>query len=105
MEDDLRKLRRLLGWQLPGFDRWMQHDTFPLINLHLGEFIYFSCYATARLVPSASSFLFMLLEFYRLQLQHLLPQFLILVAIFIHFCEISVYVQPSVTLFQMFHVL
>jgi hypothetical protein len=33
MEDDLRRLRRVLGNQLLGFDRWMQHGTFPLINL------------------------------------------------------------------------
>jgi hypothetical protein len=70
-KDDLRRLRRLLGWQLPRFDRWMRCGTLPLINLQPGEFIYFSCYTMAGLVMLVSSFLFVLLEFYRLQLQHL----------------------------------
>jgi hypothetical protein len=42
----------------------MQHNTLPLVNLQLGEFIYFSCYAAVGLVPPVSSFLFTLLEFY-----------------------------------------
>jgi hypothetical protein len=58
----------VLGNQLLGFDRWMRHGTFPLINLQPGEFVFFSCYAVARLVPLVSSFLFTLLEFYGLQL-------------------------------------
>jgi hypothetical protein len=104
-EDDLRRLRRLLGWQSPGFDGWMRHDTSPLVNLQPWEFIYFSCYATAGLVPPMSSILFTLLEFYGLQLQHLSPHSLVLVAIFVHLCEIFICVQPSVTLFWMLHVL
>jgi hypothetical protein len=49
----------------------MRCGTLPLINLQPGEFIYFSCYTMAGLVMLVSSFLFVLLEFYRLQLQHL----------------------------------
>jgi hypothetical protein len=48
---------------------------------------------------------FTLLEFYGIQLQHLSPQSFILVTIFIHFCEMSVSLQPSNPLFQLFHVL
>jgi hypothetical protein len=70
-EDYLRRLRQLLRWQSPRFDWWMRCDTFPLINLHPGEFVFFSCYVAAGLVPPVSSFLFTLLEFYGLQLQHL----------------------------------
>jgi hypothetical protein len=47
----------------------------------------------------------MLLEFYELQLQHLLPHPFVLVAIFINFCEMFIRVWPSVPLFQLFHVL
>jgi hypothetical protein len=65
-EDDLRRLRRVLGWQLLGFNGWMQCGTLPLINLQPRESIFFTCYATAGLVPPVSSFLFSLLEFYRL---------------------------------------
>jgi hypothetical protein len=65
-QDDLRRLRRLLGWQLLGFDGLMRCGTLLLINLQLAEFVYFSRYVVARLVLPVSSFLFKLLEFYRL---------------------------------------
>jgi hypothetical protein len=65
-EDNLRRPRRLLGWQSPRFNKWMRRNTLPLINLQPGEFIYFSCYALAGLVPPVSSFIFTLLEFYEL---------------------------------------
>jgi hypothetical protein len=68
----------------------MRCDTFPLINLQPGEFVYFSCYAVTGLVLSTSSFVFMLLEFYGLQLHHLSPHYLILVAISIRFCEMFI---------------
>jgi hypothetical protein len=56
-------------------------------------------------VPSVLFFLFMLVEFYGLQLQHLSLQSLVLVVTFIHFCEMFVCVRLSVTLFRMFHML
>jgi hypothetical protein len=105
LEDDLRRLRRLLGYQSLGFDGWMRRGTLPLVNLQPEEFVYFSCYAAVGLVPPVSSFLFTLLEFYGLQLQHLSLHSLILVAIFVHFCEMFVCVRPSVTLFRTFHML
>jgi hypothetical protein len=81
----------------------MRHGTLSLANLQPGEFVYFSCYTAVRLVPLVSSFLFTPLEL--LQLQHLSPHSLILVVIFVHFCEMFFYVRPSITLFRMFHVL
>jgi hypothetical protein len=56
-------------------------------------------------VSTVSSFLITLLEFYKLQLQHLSPHSLVLVVIFVHFCEMFVCVRPSVSLFGLFHVL
>jgi hypothetical protein len=55
MEDNLRRLKWLLGWQSPGFDGWMRRGIFLLINLQLGEFVFFSCYVTVGLVPPVSS--------------------------------------------------
>jgi hypothetical protein len=52
-----------------------------------------------------SSFLFTLLQYYNLQLQHLLPHSVMLVVIFMHLCEMYVCVRPSVRLFRRFHVL
>jgi hypothetical protein len=47
----------------------------------------------------------MLLEYYGLHLQHLSLHSLALVAIFIHFYEMFVYVRSSVHLLWLFHVL
>jgi hypothetical protein len=52
---------------------------------HPGDFVYFSLYALAGLVPPLSSFFLMLLEHYGLQLQHLSPHSITLVVIFTHF--------------------
>jgi hypothetical protein len=59
----------------------------------------------AGLVPALSSFFLMLLEFYGLQLQHLFPNSITLVAIFVHLCEMFVGVRPSVRLFRCFFVM
>jgi hypothetical protein len=68
------------------------------------DFVFFAAYALVGLVPPLSSFL-TLLEYYGLQLQHLSPNSITLVAIFVHLCEMYVGVRPSVRLFQRFFVL
>jgi hypothetical protein len=83
----------------------MQCRTFPFDGLRSSEFIFFTSYALSRLVLPFSSFFFTLLETYDLQLHHLSPHSIALVAIFVHLYEIYVGVQPSVRLFQLFHVL
>jgi hypothetical protein len=76
-----------------------------LANMRSGEFIFFAVDALAGLVPSLSSFFLTLLEYYGLQLQHLSPNSITLVAIFVHLCEMYVGVWPSVRLFRRFFVL
>jgi hypothetical protein len=95
----------LLGWQSLGFDGWMRCGTFSLINLQPGEFVFFSCYAAVGLVPPMPSFIFTLLEFYRLRLYHLSPHTLVLVVIFVQLYKMFICVRPSVNLFRLFHVL
>jgi hypothetical protein len=56
-------------------------------------------------MPPISSFLLMVLEFYGIQLQHLSSHSFILVAIIVHFYEMSVGVRPSIPLFRLFYVL
>jgi hypothetical protein len=102
---DLVVLRRVLGWQSPGYDSRVRCSAFPLTNLQPGEIVFFSCYAVAGLVLPMYPFLLSLLEFYGLQLHHLSPHSLILVAIFVHFYEVFICVRPSVTLFRLFHTL
>jgi hypothetical protein len=52
--------------------------------MRLGDFIFFAAYALVGLVPPLSSFFLMLLECYELRLQHLSPNSIALVAIFVH---------------------
>jgi hypothetical protein len=102
-ENDLRMLRKVIGWQSPGYDSKMRHGMLSLTQP--GDFIYFSLYALAGLMPPLSSFFLMLLEHYGLQLQHLSPHSIMLVAVFAHFCEMFVGVRQSVRLIWRFHVL
>jgi hypothetical protein len=74
-----------------------------LLLVQPGDFVYFSTYALAGLVALFSSFFLMLSEHYGLQLQHMLPHSITLVAIFTHFCEMFVGVRSSVRLFRRFH--
>jgi hypothetical protein len=93
---DLMVLLRVLGWQAPGYEDWLRCGVSSLSNLRPGKFIFFACYATAALMPPVSSFLLTLLEFYRLQRQHLSSHSFILVVIFVHFYEMFVAVWPSI---------
>jgi hypothetical protein len=70
-----------------------------------GDFIFFTAYALAGLVPPLSSFFLTLLEYYGLQLQHLSPNSIALMTIFIHLCKVYVGVRSSVRLFLCFLVL
>jgi hypothetical protein len=77
-----------------------------LDGLWSGEFIFFTSYALSGLVLSfSSSFFFTLLEIYGLQLHHLSPHSITLVAIFVHLYEMYVGVWPSMRMFLLFHVL
>jgi hypothetical protein len=69
------------------------------------DFVYFLLYALAELMLPLSSFFLVLLEYYGLQLQHLLPHSIRLVAVFTHFCEMFMGVRSSVRLFRQFHVM
>jgi hypothetical protein len=62
----LASLRRLMGWQAPGFEHRLKRGVMLLANLEPGDFVFFSAYALAGLVPPLSSFFHMLLEFYGL---------------------------------------
>jgi hypothetical protein len=101
----LASLRRLMGWQAPGLACKVKSGAASLANMWPGDFVFFTAYALAGLVPPLSSFFLMLLEYYGLQLQHLSPNSIALVVIFVHLCEMYVGVRPSVRLFRCFFVL
>jgi hypothetical protein len=101
-ENDLRALRKAIGWQSLGYDSMMWHGMLSLAQP--GDFVYILAYALAGLVPPFSSFFHVLLEHYGLQLQHLSPHSITLVVIFTHFYEMLVGVRPLVHLFRQLHV-
>jgi hypothetical protein len=68
MMGSLASLWLLMGWQAPGFEPRLMHGITSLASMEPGDFIFFSAYALARLVPPLSSFFLMLLEYYELQL-------------------------------------
>jgi hypothetical protein len=64
----LASLRRLMGWQVPGLTCRVKSKAMSLANMRLGDFVFFTAYALAGLVPLLSSSFLTLLEYYRLQL-------------------------------------
>jgi hypothetical protein len=80
-------VRKLLGWQSVAYDGKVQCGIISLTDLACSEIVLFSSYALAGFTLLASSFFLTLLENYGLQLHHLTPDVIALVAIFTHFCE------------------
>jgi hypothetical protein len=68
MTGSLASLWRLMGWQVPGLAPRLKHGVTSLVNMRLGDFVFFAAYALAGLVPSLSSSFLTLLEYYGLQL-------------------------------------
>jgi hypothetical protein len=100
----LTNLRWLMGSQAPSLACKVKSGVASLANMRPRDFVFFTAYALAGLVPPLSSFFLTLLEYYGLQLQHLSPNSIALVAIFVHLCEMYVGVRPSVRLFRCFFV-
>ena len=69
---------------------------FPLGNLRAGEFVLFISHISTGLGLTISSFFLLLLEDFGLQLQHLTPHSILLMAIFVDLCEMFVGVRPCV---------
>jgi hypothetical protein len=67
MTGSLASLRQLMGWQAPNHACKVKSRAASLANMRLGDFVFFTAYALAGLVPPLSSFL-TLLEYYGLQL-------------------------------------
>jgi hypothetical protein len=96
---------RLLGWTALEQAGKIRAGKIPLGDLAAGEFVLFNLYAMCGLVPSISSFFLLLLEEFGLQLQHLTPHSVLLVAVFAHFMEMFMGVRPCTTIFRHFYAL
>jgi hypothetical protein len=94
-----------MGWKVLGLTCKVKSGAASLANMRPRDFIFFTAYTLVGLVLPLSSFFLTLLEYYGLQLQHLSPNSIALVAIFIHLYEMYVGVRPSVWLFRCFFML
>jgi hypothetical protein len=104
-EEELNLVRGLLGWSAPGLAGRIRADAVPLGDLATGEFVLFTSYISCGLALSISPFFLLLLEEFRLQVQHLTPHSILQAAIFAHLCEMFVGVAPYTSLFRYFFVL
>jgi hypothetical protein len=98
----LDAVRRSLGWSKPEHAGMVRAGSSSLNDLVVGEFVLFTAYISCGLVPPASSFLLLLLEEFGLQLQHLTPHSILVVAVFVHLMEMFVGVRPCVPVFRHF---
>jgi hypothetical protein len=99
-EEALDTVRCLLGWTTPVFAGRIQAGTTSLGDLATGEFVLFVSYLSCRLALLISSFFLLVLEEFGLQLQHLTPNSILQVAIFVHLCEMFVGVAAYTSLFR-----
>jgi hypothetical protein len=90
---------------MPELIEKIRAGSIPLNDLAAGEFILFNSYAMCGLVPPISSFFLLLLEEFGLQLQHLTPYSVLLVAVFAHFMEMFMGVRPCIAIFMHFYAL
>ena len=70
-----------------------------------GRIVLFTSFVAAGLVPPFSTFFLQVLDTYGIQLVHLSPNSVVVLAVFVHLCEMFVGVVPSVTLLRHFFVL
>jgi hypothetical protein len=94
-----------VGWTSPENAKKIRAGKIPLRDLAAGEFILFNSYAMCGLVPPFSSFFLLLLEEFGLQLHHLTPHSILLVAVFTHFMEMFMGMHPCTTIFRHFYAL
>jgi hypothetical protein len=85
-EGALNLVRNLLGWSRLVLAGRIRAGTTPLGDLTAGEFVLFVSYLSCGLALPISPFFLLLLEEFRLQLQHLTPHSILQDAIFIHLC-------------------
>jgi hypothetical protein len=88
-------VRGLLGWSVPGLAGRIRVGAVPLGDLAAGEFVLFTSYISCGLALPILPFFLLLLEEFRLQLQHLTHNSILQAAIFVHLYEMFVGVAPA----------
>lgn len=103
-EEGLGKLKKTLvpeGWQGANV-MWLALN--PPASCH-GETIIFLSFLLSGLLPPFSHFFLAILDDFQIQLLHLTPNSIMMLAIFTHLYEMFVGVLPSVALFHHFFAL
>jgi hypothetical protein len=90
---------------MPELTGKIRAGSIPLNDLDAGEFVLFNSYTMCGLMLPISSFFLLLLEEFGLQLQHLTPHSILLVAVFAHFMEMFVGVRPCIAVFRYLYAL
>jgi hypothetical protein len=104
-EEALNLVRGLLGWSAPRLAGRIRSGAVPIGDLATREFVMFTSYIYCGLALPISPFFLLLLEEFRLRLQHLTPHSVLQAAILVHLCEMFVGVAPCTSLFCYFFVL
>ena len=79
--------------------------TYPPALRGPGQIVIFASFMAAGLVLPFSAFFMQVLDTYGVQLAHLSPNSVVILAVFAHLCEMFVGVLPSMTLFWHFFIL
>ncbi|XP_062213646.1 uncharacterized protein LOC133914584 [Phragmites australis] len=70
-----------------------------------GQIVIFASFVAASLVPPFSTFFMQVLDTYVVQLAHLSPNSVVILAVFAHLCEMFIGVSSSMALFRHFFIL
>jgi hypothetical protein len=84
----------LVDWKVPGEHR--------VPYLQIGEIVLFVAFVRAGLCLPASPFLHRFLRLFDISLNHLTPNGVLHLSVFVHFCEAFLGILPSITLFCYF---
>ena len=101
-EDQLRELvsdsliqdKEIAEWRAPG-----QHR---VPTLGSGEIVLFVSFIRAGLCLPASAFLHRFLNYFGISLNHLTPNVVLYLSVFVHLCETFLGISPSLSLFRYF---
>ena len=104
-EEAAEKIRKLLVPEGQQGASVVTLANFPPATTIPGRIVLFVSFVAAGLVPPFSTFLLQVLDTYGVQLVHLSPNSVVVLAVFAHLCEMFMGVAPSVTLLRHFLVL
>jgi hypothetical protein len=83
-----------------GFAEWKTPDEHRVPSLNPGEIVLFVSFIRAGLWLLASSFLHRFLRYFDISLNHLTPDAVLHLSVFVHFCETFLGILPSISLFR-----